>query len=179
MSTPDLLNPSDFASFQAKDPTWFLQTAGSVVRERCGWHIAPSLARTSVQCKVSATGVIMLPSLWATSVQALRVCGITIAATDYTLHAAGWIDWHGYTRKAYQHVPQKRVASVDFTHGHATLPNTVAEVGFELAATALEKASGVVEDMTRGPTRYKFREFGFVLSDDQKDRLAPFTLLMG
>jgi hypothetical protein len=65
---------------------------------------------------------------------------------------------------------------VDFTHGYDTMPKAVAEVGFELTATVLEKASGVVTDMTRGPTRLTFKEFGAVLSDDQKDRLGPYTV---
>lgn len=179
MTTPDLLSPTDFAKFNAKDQTWFLQTAGSVVRERCGWHIAPNLARTGVICQVGNAGVIMLPSLHVTSVQAVRVNGITIAATDYTVHQSGWLHWHRMSCAPYMNPGVKRVASVDFTHGFTTLPKTVAEVGHELAATALEKAAGIVTDITRGPTRYKFKEFGFVLSDDQKDRLAPFTLLMG
>lgn len=170
--TNSLLAQPDFARFQAKDPEWFLDAVAETIVGQCGWHIAPSVVELDVESRVGNKGIVMLPSLFVTSVEALRLNGSVVDPALYTMHRAGFIEFSGFRKP-----PRNCTVSVDFTHGYATTPKAVAEVGFELAATALEKASGVVTDMTRGPTRLTFKEFGVVLSEDQKNRLGPFTLV--
>jgi hypothetical protein len=63
---------------------------------------------------------------------------------------------------------------ITFTHGYDVLPPTVQSVAFEMVMRALEKPAGVASEVQAGPYRYKFNEFGFVLSPDQKNRLARY-----
>lgn len=174
--TQPLLNPTEFAQFQAKDPAWFLDAAGETIREYCGWHIYPQLAVTNIAAEIGNQGIIMLPTLNLVSVEALRLIlppGPVAATSDtFIVNSAGYIQFYGWFARQMRGVK----VSVDFTHGFDTVPKTIAEVGYELAARTLEKPAGVVTDMTRGPTKMTFTEFGAVLSDDQKARLGPYTL---
>src|SRR3954468_4040351 len=176
MTTPDpgmLLSATDFAKFQAKDQDWFLGAVGDTIRDHCGWHIFPVLQTTNYLARVGNKGIIMLPTLNLVTVDALKLWDATVVdSLGYEPDPAGFITMQTFGWR------RARGASVivDFTHGYADMPKAVAEVGFELTATVLEKASGVVTDMTRGPTRMTFKEFGVVLSDDQKDRLGPYTV---
>lgn len=169
--TNTLLSQQDFGKFQSKDPEWFLDAVASTITNFCHWHIAPTLAKTNVVVRVEGKGIVLLPSLHVTSVQALRLNGNVVDPTLYQVHTEGWLEFRGFIKP-----PRNCSVSVDFTHGYTTTPKVVAEVGFELAATVLEKASGVVTDLTRGPTMMKFKEFGIVLSPGQEERLQPFRL---
>lgn len=171
--TNTLLVPEDLAKFQAKNPEWFLDAVAETITDHTGWHVAPNLPFLNVESKIGNAGIIMLPSLYVTTVQELRIDGTVIDASCYSIHQAGWLRLH---RQIGWYPKRNCVVSVDFTHGHTATPKAVAEVGYELTATVLEKASGVVTDMTRGPTQMSFKEFGVVLSPDQKYRLGPYTL---
>lgn len=169
--TNTLLTQQDFGKFQSKDPEWFLDAVSETITDYCGWHIAPSLAITDYVAAVGGKGIVMLPSLCLTSVEELRLNGNVVDPTMYDVHVEGWVKFRGFLKP-----PRNCCVSVDFTSGHETTPKAVAEVGYELAATVLEKASGVVTDLTRGPTMMKFKEFGIVPSPGQEQRLEPFRL---
>jgi hypothetical protein len=170
--TEPLLNTTDFAKFQAKDTNWFLGAVGDAIRDVCGWHLYPVVSDENVLATIGNAGIIMLPTLNLVSVEDIRINGVSLTPSTYTPNPAGYIEYIGLSALRARGC----VAQVDFTHGFETLPNPVAEVGYELTARTLEKPAGVVTDMTRGPTRMTFGEFGPVLSDDQKARLAPYTL---
>lgn len=178
--TDPLLDKRDFRKFQAKDEAWFLGAAGETVRDYCGWHIAPIVSDTDVECRVGAAGIIMLPTLNLVSVEQVLWGATVLPANMYRARRAGYIELVGFLGPGRplpsMYPTHKSTVQVDFTHGYETLPKTVAEVGYELTGRTLEKPAGVVTDMMRGPTRYKFNEFGAVLSEDQKARLAPYTL---
>lgn len=171
--TEPLLNPTDFASFQAKDPDWFLGAAGETITDYCGWHIYPIVSVTDVKAQIGAAGIIMLETLNLVSVEQIVWETTVLDPATYEPHDSGWIEILGLpglqARSAW--------VTVDFTHGYDTVPKAVAEVGYELAGRTLEKPTGVVTEMMRGPTRMKFQEFGAVLSEDQKNRLQPYTIL--
>jgi hypothetical protein len=173
--TDPLLSPTDFASFQAKDPNWFLGAAGETIRDRCGWHIAPVVSTTGYKAKIGNKGIIMLPTLKLVSVENLTIATYPdnpLDATMYEIHEEGWLQFHGYLGRRGRNAS----VTVDFTHGYEEVPRAVAEVGFELTGRTMEKPTGVVKHMTRGPTDLDFLEFGAVLSDDQIKRLGPYTL---
>lgn len=170
--TEPLLSASDFASFQAKDQAWFLGAVGETIRDYCGWHITPVISET-VEAKIGNMGIIMLPTLNLVSVEELRLSGTALTADVWSMSPAGYITYFGLSGRRACGMP----VSVDITHGFEELPKAVAEVGYELTARVLEKPAGIVTDMTRGPTRMSFGEFGVVLSDDQKARLGPYTLV--
>lgn len=169
--TENLLNTGDFARFQAKDQSWFLGAVGETIRDFCHWHIFPVVSVTNVSAKIGGAGIIMLPTLNLVSVEEIRLGGTALTSAVWQPDPAGFIVYQGFVGRRARGC---RV-SVDMTHGFEELPKVVAEVGYELTATVLEKASGVVTDMTRGPTMFKFKEFGVVLSDDQKARLGPYV----
>lgn len=180
---PDLLSPTDFALFKAKDEAWFLGQAGDTIRDFCGWHIWPQLSMINVDARIGNHGIIMLPSLNVVSVEELRWAGTVIAPELYTVHDSGWIELTGATGfvaletsgTAMRQLGVRSV-SVDFTHGYEVMPRVVAEVGFELTGKTIEKPSGVVSSLTSGPYRFRFNEFGAVLSEGQAARLGPYAI---
>jgi hypothetical protein len=171
--TGPLLNTTDFAKFQAKDPSWFLGAVAETITDYCGWHIFPVVSVTGVRAQIGAAGIIMLPTLNLVSVKQIVWETTVLDPMTYDEHDSGWIEILGLPGRQ----AQSAWVTVDFTHGYDEVPKAVAEVGYELASRTIEKPAGVVTDMTRGTTRLKFQEFGAVLSDDQKNRLQPYTLL--
>lgn len=166
-----LLLEADFNKFQTKDTQWYLDMVAETITDYCQWNIAPPKAITDYVAAVGGKGIVLLPSLHLTSVGELRLNGNIVDSVMYTVHLEGWIQFNGFLKP-----PRNCSVSVDFTSGYAETPKAVAEVGFELAATVLEKASGIVTELTRGPTQFKFKEFGVVLSPGQEERLQPFRL---
>jgi hypothetical protein len=173
MTNDDLLNATDYAQFKAKDEAWFLGAAGRTIRDYCKWHIAPIKSDLNVRAKIGNKGIIMLPTMNLVSVEAVRLNGATLTSEVWEADPAGFLVYHGYAgRRAYGYA-----VSVDITHGFEELPQSVAEVGYELTGRTVEHPSGVVKHMTRGPTDIDFLEFGSVLSDDQKIRLGPYRII--
>lgn len=169
--TNTLLTTTNFARFQAKDPDWFLDAVAETITDHCQWNIAPPAVITDYVARVGGKGIVLLPSLHLTSVVELRLNGTVVDPVAYTVHVEGWLQFNGFLK------PHRNLSvSVDFISGFDETPKAVAEVGFELAATVLEKASGIVTDLTRGPTQMTFKEFGIVLSPGQEERLQPFRL---
>jgi hypothetical protein len=176
MTTPldPLLTPTDFARFQAKDQDWFLGAVGDTIRDFCGWHIFPVISTTGYHARIGNKGIIMLPTRNLLSVeQVVYQDPYALDASMFEVHPEGFLRYRAMLGRRGRNLE----VVVDFTHGYEELPKPVAEVGFELTATVLEKPAGVVTDMTRGPSRMSFKEFGAVLSDDQKARLGPYTLV--
>jgi hypothetical protein len=171
--TDPLLSTTDFALFKAKDPAWFLGSIGDTIRDFCGWHIFPIMTVTGHKVRIGNKGIIMLPTMNLVSVEQITWCNTVLPSGAFEPHPEGWVQcivpW-------YRHGSQDSYATVDFTHGYEAVPKAVAEVGFELTARTMEHPAGVVKHMTRGPVDLDFNEFGAVLSDDQKDRLGPYTL---
>lgn len=171
--TDPLLDPTDYASFKAKSEAWFLGAAGETIRDHCGWHIAPIVSETEVQARIGGNGIILLPTMKLVSVDLLIINGAVLPGDAYEVFSAGFIVYRGFAgRRARGHT-----VSVSFTHGYEEVPKAVAEVGFELTGRTIEHPAGVLKHMTRGPTDLDFLEFGAVLSDDQKARLGPYTIV--
>jgi hypothetical protein len=180
---PDLLSPTDFAKFSSKDEDWFLGVAGDAIRDYCGWHIYPVISEVNVHSTIGNEGIIMLPSLNVVSVDELRWAGTVVPASLYTVHESGWIELGGATgfvavgsTQPYLRHSQSRWVEVDLTHGFDAMPRVVAEVGFELTSQTMEKPSGIVSDLTSGPYRFKFNEFGANLTEGQAARLGPYAI---
>ena len=132
----------------------------------------------------------MLPSLHVTDVQNITINGLQIDPTSYQWHRAGYI--HRFTQPFFEWPlwplqsdqpfreypnPLAKYADVTYTHGHEQIPAQVAAVGMELANRAMELPSGVAKQISSGPYSIGLGELGIVLSDDQRRRLGPFTLV--
>lgn len=187
--SPPLLNNEDLASFQGSDPNWFLEAAGDTIRNFCQWHIFPSLTVTE-WCPVQPDGTIMLPSLYVTGVESVTLDGLELDPSTYQRHRAGYIQryktdyfqWPLYPLEAeqpFREYPSAlgRYAEVTFTHGYEVIPPTVNAVGMELTNRALELPSGVATQISSGPYTIGLGALGIVLTDDQRRRLGPFTLV--
>jgi hypothetical protein len=184
-----LLNANDLALFQASDPGFFLAAAGDTIRNFCQWHVFPSITVTQ-QVPISPDGTIMLPSLYVTDVASVSIAGLELETTAYHWHQAGYIRNH---RQAYfpwplwpledelpfreYDSPLSRFADVTYTHGYVEIPPVVNAVGLELANRAMEMPSGVANQISSGPYTIGLQQLGVVLSDDQRRRLGPFTLV--
>lgn len=175
LDTADLLSSREFQTFRRRDPNWFLGHVGDTIRDYCGWHIYPLKQDTISDATIGNQGIVMVPTLNLKSVLAVWVNGYPLSRIQWTPHDSGWIQLHHAWQRRRRVNPEVRI---DFVHGFEKLPRTVELVGFELTARTLQQPAGVVNDMQRGYVRYKFDEFGPVLSDNQKMRLAPYTLEM-
>lgn len=186
---PQLLSSDDLAAFQAKDADWFLQKAGEVIRSFCQWHIAPSVTET-VTVPIKPDGTIELPSLYVTGVQSVTIQGLDLDRSVYHWHESGYIRHHQFqvfewppwplqNDQPFREYPSPtaRHAQVMYTHGYPTLPDVVAAVGLELATRAMELPSGVATDISAGPQTISFGPLGLVLTDEERRRLGPFTLV--
>jgi hypothetical protein len=184
-----LLNATDLASFQASDPNFFLAGAGDTIRNFCQWHIFPSITVTEL-VPIQPEGTIMLPSLYVTGVESITLNGLTLNPSAYKWHQAGYINriqhhyfqwplWPLESEQRFREYPSPlaRHAEVTFTHGYSTIPPVVNTVGMELANRALELPSGVASRISSGPYAIDLVALGVVLTDEQRRRLGPFTLV--
>lgn len=186
---PQLLNSADLTLFQASDPNWFLNKAGEVIRAFCQWHIAPTITDT-VSVPIQPDGTIMLPSLYVTGVASITLGGLSLNPAAYKWHQAGYINriqhhyfqwplWPLESEQRFREYPSPlaRHAEVTFTHGYPTVPDVVADVGLELANRAMEIPSGVATSLVAGPQSIGLGPLGMVLTDENRRRLGPFTLV--
>jgi len=194
---PALLSHDDYATFQSLDLDYFLEAAADRIRDFCQWHISPSLTHTRY-CDMTGDGTIMLPTTHLTNVVSVIPPwpgGQILDPSTYVPDPRGWISFTPYqygfaptpgtanlwpidTVRLFDAYPKHNHRMlVTFTHGYKKLPLNVQEVAFELVMRALEKPAGIASDVQAGPYRYKFGEFGLVLSEDQKTRLTKFRLV--
>ena len=195
-AAPPLLNDDDFADFSSLDQEWFLAAAGETIRNYLGWHLAPSLTETKF-CSMTGDGTILVPTMYLTGVTSVTPPwpGATAISSDaYTWNQSGLIYFKPYSygfaptpasadlwpidtvRLFDAYRKHNRHMSVEFTHGYAKLPYSVAEVAYEVVMRAMEKPAGVATEVNAGPYKYVFQEFGIVLSEDQKNRLDHYAL---
>lgn len=187
--TAPLLNTSDLTSFQESDPDWFVQKAGETIRAFCQWHIAPSIDET-ITVPIQPDGTIMLPSMHVTSVTSVTVCGTVLDPSAYVVHEAGYIHhiqhdyfqwplWPLNNENRFREYPSPlgRFADVEYTHGYDATPDVVVAVAMELANRAMELPSGVATQISSGPYTIGLGALGMVLTDEQRRRLGPYTLV--
>lgn len=115
-----------------------IEQAEAVVRDYCGWHIAPS--RDETVTFVEPTGsCLMLPSLYVTDVSSVVVDGVTQAADTYHVHQNGWIQRHGAGSIWYGDV-----VTVTFTHGYDSGPAGVAAIVQSIAQRAVDNPGSLL-----------------------------------
>lgn len=196
VTAPPLLNADDYSTFSSLDASWFLSAAGDTIRDYLGWHCAPVITQT-LWVDLCADGTILLPTRHLTGVTSVTPTtpnASPLSQHSYTWDERGWINlksgrygfapapnsadlWPIDTARLFDAYPKRdRRMIVEFTHGWANLPYPVAEVAYELVMRVREKPAGVAKDVQAGPYRYQFGEFGMVLSEDQKNRLAHYAL---
>ena len=160
----DLLTPTDpdWAAFNNGDPEYALRVAGDTIREYCGWHIAPSMTFTLDKLAIGTDGRIMLPSLYVTDVAELLIQTSPQKPwelqdpTMYTWFKEGYVlpigqtfygsQWYAgyYYEPGPYFLPTTNtgIASVTFTSGHDSTPDTIKQIAYEMANTSGISASG-------------------------------------
>lgn len=116
--TNTLAAPSDLTSYPGAPFTDALVDAAvATLRRIAGWHIAPSITET-VTVDGPATKLLVLPTLWLTSVTAVRdVSGATpIALSNWRAARAGMLRRVGGWPRGFLTV------TADIVHGYATTP---------------------------------------------------------
>lgn len=102
--------------------------AAAIVRDYCGWHIAPTVTE---EVTVDGPGgtALLLPTLHLTEVVSVVEDGTTVDPTGYGWSEAGIVDGRWWTTK-------RRGLVVTITHGYQLCPLPVRAVVGRLAAGA-------------------------------------------
>lgn len=119
-----------------------LDQAEGLVRSYCGWHIAPSRMDTYRVAGVRDR-VVILPSLYVTSVVSVTADGTVLNADSYDCTEAGVLTLAGYSWAC-------NVLEVVFTHGYDTAPAEVTAAVQSLAQRATDNPTGL-KSWARGP----------------------------
>lgn len=141
-----LATPAELASYLQQDvdtssATLALQAASALFETAAGTKFASTASTYQVEGR--GQPVIALPRSPVISVQAVRVAGVTLAASDYTLvisnlyRIIGWGRIWGSTVPTAPYVGfPPELVEVDYTYGYATVPDDVKGAVLETAATA-------------------------------------------
>lgn len=118
--------------------SWALAAVSQVVRDFCGWHVAPVL-----ECSFTGTGegrFLKLPAMGVAAVSAVTVNGTALDASAFEWADAGLVRLRcGCFPRAW------RAVTVDFTAGY-TCAGALGAVVVQMASNALAAAPGVREE---------------------------------
>jgi hypothetical protein len=145
-----LATPGDLNLFTGRDvpyeqATLMLSQASAVIRNHCGWHIAPSLTET-LTLNGSGEPRLFLPTLHLTAVGSVtELDELLVADDDYT-----WSDT-GYLLRTGSYWPTDlRSVVVAFTHGWEFVPEDLASVCLEAATRAMASPAGIRQEQAGG-----------------------------
>lgn len=166
-----------------------LRATGETIRSFCGWHIAPSITEQLENLEIGSNGIIVLPSLYVTDVSSIVVQysqedePTTLDPAGYRWFRQGFIEpVASQYVSTWGYLPNTTggYATVTFTHGYEALPDDVKQVCFELAGwTAAMPTGGDMKTIASPGFHLTLRgqtSPGMNLNDDQKSRLANYTL---
>lgn len=131
------------------------------------------------QVECGQRGLIILPTMYVTSVDSVIVDGRTLnpPTPDGQVPVAGGplpeYEWEptGVIYRRQPSWPLRRMATVSYTHGYPSLPPDVAAVGYELALQAMSRPGANARDIGAGPYRVTLLKLGISMDADQKSRL--------
>jgi len=164
-----------------------MRAASEIVRDYCGWHIAPEVTDDYDKLTIGSGGIIMLPSLYVTDVDTVTVTGgsgedqILNPMTDYDWFRNGTVEaksplWrYGYA--SYYGPYRTGLAKVRMTHGYDSCPLAIKSVVFELMSTASETVTANIQSIQSPGYRIQWGEIsGEALNIDQKARLDRYRI---
>lgn len=150
---PSLVTVEQFAGFLQRDLDEFeaytaqqlLVGATALVREYCGWHIAPSATET-VEVDGSGSAIQSLPTMRLTALATVTEAGTAVNVSDLDWseygvvekHTAGW--WTG----------RRRGVTAEITHGFDETPGWLVTLICAVAGRAFLAAPGVVQESAGG-----------------------------
>jgi hypothetical protein len=146
-----------------------LDQAEALVRDWCGWHIAPSKTETIT---VDGSGVdsLVLPTKYLTAVTSVTEDGVALTeGVNFRWSQAGVIyriDWCRFTRK-------RQAVVVEFSHGYASPPVAVQSAIADLATTMDTTDAGLIRNRQVGQVTEGYSPAS---TDPILSRLEPYRL---
>ncbi len=123
---PTLCEHSEFGDLDVSEAQ--VAAACDIVREACGWHIAP-LVEDEIVCDSAGSGLISLPTLHVVDVTSVVDTDGDRAITDFEWSVLGLLE-----RKNGARWPRgRRRVRVEFDHGLAATPGAIRAVVGEIA----------------------------------------------
>lgn len=146
--------------------------ATELIRDHCGWHIAPEQTVT-LTLDGNSAGVLALPTLRLVDVVSVTVGGVLYEPTVYQWSAVGFLRVYG----GYD----LRSVEVEITHGYDGVPDIVSSVCLTVAARAYVSPEGYVQERFGGsgvtPSQSSPNVAGgFVLLPHEKAALYRYTI---
>ncbi|WP_069164907.1 hypothetical protein [Nocardia altamirensis] len=141
---PPLAGADALTDYENGSPALALAIANALVRDWCGWHIAPTLTETLVVDGSGAT-VQMVPTLHLLDVHAITENGRPVDLTRIAWSQAG------YLRRKNAWTSRERGMRVELTHGWPTVPPVVTAVVLGIAKRAKDTPASAVRARTAGP----------------------------
>lgn len=176
--------PELVTNLQAGEDERLLQ-AEAVVRDFCGWHIAPVRTQSVVLHGLGASSL-LLPSLYVTGVvSVVQGDGTEVDPEHYewtkggVLRPKGGLTWWHYFSHPW-HLRTDPV-TVTFTHGYEQPPPPVTAVVQAVAQRAMDNPRSLVREQA-GPFSETYSQTGFnqslpiALLAAEKELLAPYAL---
>lgn len=165
--------PAELATTLAPTEADRLMQAEALVRNFCGWHIAPERTET-VTLRGNRGTALMLPSLLVTAISSVADGETDLTVEDdYTWSPAGVLTRGGYW--------STDVVTVEMTHGYEDPPAEVTAVVQAVAQRAVNNPSSLVRTQD-GPFADTFSQTGFnqslpiALLDAEKDVLRRYRI---
>lgn len=146
--------PAELATSLAVTEADRLLQAEALVREYCGWHIAP--LRTGIEVTVDGSGsqVLDLPTLMLLDVVSILEDGVTVALSDVQWTEAGYL-W-----RATPWTSELRGVVVTIDHGYEDVPASVEGVVQAVAQRAVQNPGSLVRKQV-GPFGDTYSQTGF------------------
>lgn len=144
MTMPLLADSTALTKYKDGDVDLALEVATSLIRDHCGWHIAPSVT-AMVTVDPTHHPILMLPTTYLTAVATVTELGELVPAEDYDWSELGFL-----TRRCGSWGWRPRSVIVTMTHGYAEVPPEVQAVALGIA-TRMETPASTVKAQTAGP----------------------------
>lgn len=154
-----------------------LLQAEALVRDWCGWHIAPTKSET-ITLATTGTDLLLLPTLHLTAVTSVTVeGGAVVDPTTYEWSPEGVVRRTSYRLWCYD--PSRFV--INFTHGYPSPPPAVTAVVQALASRAVANPGSLLRTQV-GPYGDTYSQTGtnqaipLALLEAEKNVLARYAL---
>lgn len=161
------------SDFGAVDP---VAVATQMIRDYCGWHVAPS-REDEVTIDGTGADVVLLPSRRVAEVSSVSVHGQELPADAYEWSAIGAL-----RRKGGRWPDSYRSITVTFTHGFDDM-SVLSGVVSSIAARVRMDPTGMLASQRAGTQSVSFggrsTASGHGLMSVEKESLAPYRLNWG
>ncbi|MFI5783499.1 hypothetical protein [Nocardia sp. NPDC051570] len=173
---PPLAGVRELAEYEAGSPELAIANANALVRDWCGWHIAPTVTET-LTVDGSGEHILMLPTLRLLAVHSVAEHGVAVELARVRWSRAGYLHrGHRWTRR-------ENSVQVQVTHGWPMVPPVVTGVVLGIAKRAKDTPATTVKAHTAGPFSEQLTVAadgsigGINLTVAERDQLGPYRVV--